>query len=125
MAVKTSSYDAWGCKLLVSPEKVYENSPVTFTVELSHREKGIYEHQEHPSVYDCFDYVYSVGDQEIDRDHGRSVSLSLPPSIRDGTYLASVKLTLRTLNDEQKRRFPALQPSLFAAAPIEVQGRPA
>jgi hypothetical protein len=125
MAVNTSSYDAWGCKLLVSPEQVYENPPVKFTVVLSHREHGIYEHEEDASVYDCFDYVYSVGDRDLDRDHGKSVTLSLPPSIRDGTHIASVQLTRKNLSAEQKKKFPNLPPSLSAATEIEVQGRPA
>ena len=124
MPVNTSSYDAWGCKLLVSPEPIYENPPVKFTVVLSHREHGIYEHEE-ASVYDCFDYVYSVGNREIDRDHGMSVILSLPPSIRDGTHIASVQLTRKYLSAEQKKKFPNLPPSLSAATEIEVQGRPA
>jgi len=125
MPVNPSSYDDWDCALEVLPKLVYEESPVTFKVDLSYRDKATYKDDVKDQIYNSFDYVYYVGNQVIDSGRGRLVTISLPPSIRDGNYQASVQLKLKPSANDHPRGVPPLPPVLSAIAQIEVQGRPA
>ena len=123
MPANTSSYDAWGCKLLVSPEQVYENSPVTFTVVLSHQSIGEINYDEHASIYENFDYQYFIGGLEVGKGPMRSLTLDrLPPSIRDGIHQASVRITPKNPDAAQtiqgkKLRTPPSDFSVVARGP--------
>ena len=127
MPANTSSYDAWGCKLLVSPEQVYENSPVTFTVVLSHQSIGEIDYDEHASIYENFDYQYFIGGLEVGKGPMRSLTLDrLPPSIRDGIHQASVRITPKNPDAAQTIQGKKLRtpPSDFSVVvQIEVTGR--
>jgi hypothetical protein len=121
MPANTSSYDAWGCELAVLPDHVYDDSPVKFTVLLSHERKGPYKHEEDSWIYEAFDYIYYVGGREVGKGHDWSETIALPPFIRDGAQQASVKLTRKPPTTPQAKNLPL---NLFGFAPIEVQRRP-
>jgi hypothetical protein len=123
MPANTSSNDMWGCELTVRPNPVYDDAPVTFRVDLSYRNQEKYK-ADVKDIYKSFDYVYSVGAQVIYSGDDREVTLSLPPSIRDGVYQASVQLELKTSANARPTGLPALPPSLSDTTVIEVQGRP-
>jgi hypothetical protein len=129
MPVNPSNYDAWACELVVSTKQVYENSPVTFTVVLSHQSVGELDYTEHASIYENFNYQYYVGGLEVGKGPDRALTLDrLPSSIRDGTHQASVRITPKNPDIAQTIQGKKLRtpPSDFSAvARIEVQGRPA